>query len=80
MSNIDYVVSDDTSLGRDDTEMREEAAEYFSINPKAKRCGFLFMDEYDLESVENDDGLDWAIGHGDWYIFKNLRPDENIDE
>ena len=65
----EYVVSDNTSLGRDDTEMREEAAEYFSHNPEHRRCGFVFCDEQDIERIERGKVL--FLDTDDMYIYIN---------
>ena len=65
----EYVVSDNTSLGRDDTEMREEAAEYFSHNPEDRRCGFVFCDQQDIERIERGKVL--FLDTDDMYIYIN---------
>ena len=66
-----YIVSDDTSLGRDNTEMREEAAEYFSHNPGHRRCGFIFVGEGEIEEIES--GAIPFIDIDDMYIYLNKK-------
>ena len=67
----EYIVSDDTSLGRDDTEMREEAAEYFSHNTGHRRCGFIFVGEGEIEEIES--GAIPFIDIDDMYIYLNKK-------
>ncbi len=45
----EYIVSDDNN---EVVDMREEAAEYFSHNPKANRVAFVMLDEYDMNEDE----------------------------
>jgi len=74
LSDREYIVSDDTSLGRDDTEMREEAAEYFSHNPGHRRCGFIFVGEGEIEDIERDEIP--FIDIDNMYIYLNKNREE----
>ena len=67
-----YIVSDDNN---EVVDMREEAAEYFSHNPNAKRVGFMMLDEHDMDDVEND----LSLSMNDYFVFINgNKENENV--
>jgi|TARA_Y100000015_G_C2355142_1_gene72544 hypothetical protein len=67
-----YIVSDDNN---EVVDMREEAAEYFSHNPNAKRVAFMMLDEHDMDDVEND----LSLSMNDYFVFINgNKENENV--
>ena len=67
-----YIVSDDNN---EVVDMREEAAEYFSHNPNAKRVAFMMLDEHDMDDVENYPSLLF----NDYFVFINgNKENENV--
>lgn len=60
----EYIVSDDNN---EVVDMREEAAEYFSHNPKANRVAFVMLDEYDM----NEDEIYSPLLFNDYFVFIN---------
>jgi hypothetical protein len=67
-----YIISDDNN---EVVDMREEAAEYFSHNPNAKRVAFMMLDEYDMDYVEED----LSLSMNDYFVFINgNKENENV--
>ena len=67
-----YIVSDDNN---EVVDMREQAAEYFSHNPNAKRVVFMMLDEHDMDEIQRYPSLLF----NDYFVFINENKEsENV--